>query len=334
MYSFIRSFLFLADPEKAHHFTLRGMEKAGRFGLLPKVENRTCPTKLMGLDLPNPVGLAAGLDKNGECIDAWGALGFGFVEIGTVTPKPQEGNPKPRLFRVPEHMGIINRMGFNNQGIEQVVRNIEKSRFKGVLGVNIGKNAVTPMENAVDDYLICLEKAYPHASYITVNISSPNTQNLRSLQAGGELVALLSALKNKQAGLAAEYGRYVPLAVKIAPDLDEAQIAEIAQTVIRVEMDGIIATNTTVDKSSLGNHPLANEAGGLSGWPVRDKSNAVLKSLAEHIGGKLPIIGAGGIMQGGDAAEKRRLGAVAVQLYSGLIYRGPELVKECLRACR
>ncbi|WP_107688222.1 quinone-dependent dihydroorotate dehydrogenase [Neisseria wadsworthii] len=333
MYSFLRPFLFQTDAEKAHHFTLAALDKAYRLGILGKTDNHTNPTRLMGLNLPNPVGLAAGLDKNGEYIDALAALGFGFIEIGTVTPKPQEGNPKPRLFRVPEHMAVINRMGFNNHGIDAMIRNIQRSKFKGVLGINIGKNAVTPIEQAADDYLICLEKAYPHASYITVNISSPNTKNLRALQGGDELSALLEALKNKQANLATQHSKYVPLAVKIAPDLDNAQIADIAHVVKQVEMDGIIATNTTIDKTALGNHKLANEAGGLSGRPVREKSNAVLKELVAQIDGKLPVIGVGGITQGGDAAEKIRLGAAAVQIYSGLVYRGPELVKECLRAC-
>ncbi|KPN71520.1 quinone-dependent dihydroorotate dehydrogenase [Neisseria sp. 83E34] len=334
MYSFLRPFLFQTDAEKAHHFTLAALDKAYRLGILGKTDNQTNPTRLMGLSLPNPVGLAAGLDKNGEHIDALAALGFGFIEIGTVTPKPQEGNPKPRLFRVPEHMAIINRMGFNNHGIDAMIRNIQRSKFQGILGINIGKNAVTPIEQAADDYLICLEKAYPHASYITVNISSPNTKNLRALQGGDELSALLEALKNKQANLAAQHSKYVPLAVKIAPDLDDAQIADIVHVVKQVEMDGIIATNTTIDKTILGNHKQANEAGGLSGRPVREKSNAVLKELVAQIDGKLPVIGVGGIMQGGDAAEKMRLGAAAVQVYSGLVYRGSELVKECLRACR
>ena len=323
MYSLARSLLFKLDAEKAHHFTLDALNKVYKLGLLPIFDNRTKPVKLMGINLPNPVGLAAGLDKNGEYIDALGALGFGFLEIGTVTPKLQPGNPQPRLFRVPEH-----------QGIDAMIQNIEKSRYQGVLGINIGKNAGTPIENAADDYLICLEKAYAHASYITVNISSPNTKNLRALQGGDELSALLEALKNKQAQLAAAHGKYVPLAVKIAPDLDEAQIEDIAHVVKSVEMDGIIATNTTIDKSSLGSHPLAGEQGGLSGLPVREKSNQVLKTLAGHIDGKLPIIGVGGIMNGKDAAEKIRLGATAVQVYSGMIYKGPALVKECLAALK
>lgn len=334
MYSLARNLLFKLDAEKAHHLTLDTLKTIHKLGLIPITDNRTKPVKLMGMTLPNPVGLAAGLDKNGEYIDALGALGFGFLEIGTVTPKPQPGNPQPRLFRVPEYQGIINRMGFNNHGIDAMIQNIEKSSYKGILGINIGKNAVTPIENAADDYLICLEKAYAHADYITVNISSPNTKNLRALQGGDELSALLGALKNKQAQLAASHGKYVPLAVKIAPDLDETQIEDIAHVVKSVEMDGIIATNTTIDKTGLGSHPLAQEAGGLSGLPVREKSHAVLKQLAEHIDGKLPIIGVGGIVCGQDAAEKIRLGASAVQIYSGLIYKGPALLKECLKALK
>lgn len=333
MYALLRPLLFKLDAEQAHHFTLDGLARAYRLGLLQKVAHHSCPTTLMGLSLPNPVGLAAGLDKNGQYIDALAALGFGFIEIGTVTPKAQAGNPKPRLFRVPEHQAVINRMGFNNQGIDAMIQNIEKSRFNGILGINIGKNATTPIENAADDYLLCLEKAYAHAGYITVNISSPNTQNLRALQGSDELSALLSALKNKQAHLAAAHGRYVPLAVKIAPDLNEQQVADIAHAAIQTEIDGIIATNTTIDKSALGHHPLAGEQGGLSGAPVREASNRVLKQLLAELEGRLPVIGVGGILSGADAAAKLHMGAAAVQVYSGLIYRGPALVKECLRAC-
>lgn len=333
MYSLLRPLIFKMQPETAHHVLLDTLQQLQQFGLLLPVANHTQPVKLMGLDLPNPVGLAAGLDKNGEYIDALAALGFGFIEIGTVTPRPQPGNPQPRLFRLPEHQAIINRMGFNNHGIDYLLNNVRQSRFRGVLGINIGKNAQTPIEQAADDYLIGLEKAYPYASYITVNISSPNTKNLRSLQGGDELTALLSALKNRQSHLATVHGKYVPLAVKIAPDLDEAQIVDIAHVVKQVEMDGVIATNTTIDKSILGFHPLAEEAGGLSGRPVREKSNRVLKLLVEHLDGSIPIIGVGGIVNGQDAAEKMVLGASAVQVYSGLIYQGPKLVKDCLVHC-
>lgn len=334
MYSLIRSCLFKADAEKVHHFTLNALNRTYQAGLLAPVPSCTKTTQLMGLTLPNPIGLAAGLDKNGECINAFSALGFGFIEIGTVTPKAQEGNPKPRLFRVPEYQAIINRMGFNNHGIDVVINNIQKSHFKGVLGINIGKNATTPLEQAADDYLICLEKAYAHASYITINISSPNTQNLRLLQEVNELSVLLETLKNKQSLLATSHGRYVPLAVKIAPDLDEQQVENIADVVKSLEIDGIIATNTTTDKSLLANHPLSTEAGGLSGVPVRYKSNLILQQLAAHLNGTLPVIGVGGISSGADAAEKINLGASAVQIYSGLIYHGPNLVKECLAAVK
>ena len=334
MYDLFRPLIFKLAPETAHGLTLKSLACAERIGLLPNVNPRTSPATLMGLHLPNPVGLAAGLDKNGEYIDGLAALGFGFIEIGTVTPRPQSGNPKPRLFRVPEHFAVINRMGFNNDGIDRLIANVQRAKYRGVLGINIGKNADTPMENAADDYLIGLEKAYPFASYITINISSPNTKNLRALQGGDELSRLLETLKNRQSSLHTEHGRYVPLAVKIAPDLDEAQIADIAHVAEQTQIDGIIATNTTIDKSSLGSHPLAGEQGGLSGLPVREKSNQVLKLLAERIDGKLPIIGVGGIMNGADAAEKIRLGASAVQVYSGLIYRGPELIKECLAALK
>ncbi len=334
MYSLLRPFLFAMDAENAHHFTFRQLQRAYCLGLLPKTDPHTAPTKLMGLDLPNPVGLAAGLDKNGEYIDALAALGFGFIEIGTVTPKPQAGNPKPRLFRSPEQLAVVNRMGFNNDGIDRMIANIERSRFKGVLGINIGKNAVTPLENAADDYLLCLEKAYPHASYITVNISSPNTKNLRDLQSGDELSRLLGSLKERQQQLQGQHGRYVPLAVKIAPDLDDAQIDDIARIVPACGIDAVIATNTTIDKSALGASPLAQEAGGLSGAPVFAPSNRVLKKLADAFAGSLPLIGVGGILSGGDAKHKLDLGATAVQVYSGMVYRGPALVKECLAACR
>ncbi len=333
MYNLLQPLIFKLDAEQAHHLTLNMLKQAHRFNLLPKHHADGEATELMGMCLQNPVGLAAGLDKNGEYIDALAALGFGFIEIGTVTPRPQPGNPQPRLFRVPEYQAIINRMGFNNLGIDNLIANVRQSAYGGILGINIGKNADTPMEKAADDYLICLEKAYPHASYITVNISSPNTKNLRALQGGDELTALLTALKNKQAQLHGTHGRYVPLAVKIAPDLDEEQVADIAHVTRRTEMDGIIATNTTISKTALGSHPLAGEQGGLSGKPVREASNRVLRQLVDELNGKIPVIGVGGILDGQDAAEKLKLGASAIQVYSGLIYRGPGLVNECIRAC-
>ena len=328
----IRPALFKLDPEQAHHLTINALSYLGN--IMPRVNPHSTPTSLMGLQLPNPVGLAAGLDKNGEAIDGLAALGFGFIEVGTVTPRPQGGNPQPRLFRAPKHLAIVNRMGFNNNGIDALIANIQRSKYTGILGINIGKNASTPIEKAADDYLICLEKAYEYASYITVNISSPNTQNLRSLQGGDELSKLLSSLKYKQAHLYAMHGRYVPLAVKIAPDLDEAQIADIAHVVLQTEIDGIIATNTTINKMALGDSPLANEAGGLSGAPVQHASNQVLAALVKELNGKVPVIGVGGIMSGNDAAEKIRLGSKAVQIYSGMIYRGAGLVKECINALK
>ncbi len=337
MYALLKPLLFRMDAEHAHHLTLNNLNRAYRMGLLSLSGHTPASghgADWMGLPLPNAVGLAAGLDKNGEYIDALAALGFGFLEVGTVTPKPQAGNPRSRLFRLPEHQAVINRMGFNNHGIDTLIHNIRHSRYNDVLGINIGKNATTPIEQAADDYLQCLEKAYEHASYITVNISSPNTQNLRALQGEDELHALLGCLKNRQAQLHSRHQRYVPLAVKIAPDLDEAQIAAVAEVALQSEIDGIIATNTTIDKSALGSHPLAGEAGGLSGLPVRDKSDAVLQQLARQLNGRIPLLGVGGIVGGADAARKMSLGAQAVQIYSGLIYRGPALVRECIAACQ
>lgn len=336
MYALLKPLLFCLNAEQAHHLTLTSIKLAHRCGLLNKLLPTVPagqPVQIMGLSIPNPVGLAAGLDKNGAYIDSLAALGFGFIEIGTVTPRPQDGNPKPRLFRLPQQQAIINRMGFNNQGVDALIRHVENSRFKGVLGINIGKNATTPIEQAADDYLTCLEKTYPYASYITINISSPNTKNLRSLQSKDELHALIDCLKNKQAQLATEHGRYVPLAVKIAPDLTAEQAEIIANVALQTEIDGIIATNTTIDKSSLGNHPLAQEAGGLSGLPVRQQSDAILAQLSALLGERIALIGVGGISSGCDAATKLKLGAQAVQVYSGLIFQGPELIHDCIRAC-
>ena len=288
----------------------------------------------MGLTFPNPVGLAAGLDKNGEVIDALAAFGFGFIEIGTVTPRPQPGNPKPRMFRLPQAQGIINRMGFNNDGVDALIANVKRAKFKGILGINIGKNADTPIEKAADDYLIGLRKVYEHASYVAINISSPNTKNLRQLQGGDELDALLGQLKAEQEKLAQLHGKYVPLAVKIAPDLDADQIKSIAALLIKHRIDGVIATNTTLSREGVEGLPHGNEAGGLSGAPVRDKSTAVIRQLAAELHGALPIIGVGGILTGADAVEKMQAGAALVQVYSGMIYRGQELVTECAAAIR
>ena len=332
MYQLVRPLLFKFNPEFIHEMTLFGLRNLNNLGLLApfKANPPALPTKLMGLDLPNPVGLAAGLDKNGEAINAFGALGFGYIEVGTVTPKPQPGNPKPRLFRLPARQAIVNRMGFNNHGVDALIENIKKAKFSGVLGVNIGKNATTPIENAVDDYLICLEKLYPYADYIAVNISSPNTQNLRSLQNKEELDALLSQLKEKQLSLEAAQGKYVPLAIKIAPDLSEEQVVETAEILLRNQVDGVIATNTTIDKKSIEPHPLSNEAGGLSGAPLTAQSNIILQILSKELQNKLPIIGVGGIVEGKHAKEKIQLGAQAVQIYSGLIFQGPALIKDCV----
>ena len=335
LYPLLRPALFSLDPEDAHRLTLAGLDAAhrlGLLGLLPRAAGR--PAHVMGIDFPNPVGLAAGLDKDGAHIDALAALGFGFIEIGTVTPRPQSGNPQPRLFRLPKAEAIINRMGFNNLGVDNLVKNVEASRFKGVLGINIGKNKDTPNERAVDDYLACLDKVYAHATYVTVNISSPNTQGLRELQKDDALDALLSALKHRQSDLAQQHGRYVPIALKIAPDLDDAQIAAIAALLMMHRIDAVIATNTTLARDLVAGQPNADETGGLSGAPVRAAATRVIRELARHLQNEIPIIGVGGILSGVDAREKIEAGAALVQLYSGLIYRGPDLVRECVQALR
>jgi dihydroorotate dehydrogenase len=296
------------------------------------------PRVVMGITFPNPVGLAAGLDKDGAYIDALAALGFGSLEIGTVTPRAQAGNPRPRMFRIPKAHGIINRMGFNNGGVDAFVANVQASKFyqerQGVLGLNIGKNADTPMENAADDYVECLRKVYPYASYVTVNISSPNTKNLRQLQGASELDALLARLKAEQLRLADEHGNYVPLALKIAPDVDGDQIRNIAGALLRHKIDGVIATNTTLNRRDVEGMRHSVEAGGLSGAPVFELSNIVIRALKTELGDAIPIIGVGGIMSGADAAVKIRQGAQLVQLYSGLIYKGPSLVRECAKALK
>ncbi|MFK0375538.1 MULTISPECIES: quinone-dependent dihydroorotate dehydrogenase [Pandoraea] len=336
LYPLARRALFCLDAEQAHHLTLATLRGAASLGLAGLVGQTLpeSPRTVMGIRFPNPVGLAAGLDKDGSCIDGLAALGFGFVEVGTVTPRPQAGNPKPRIFRLPQAEAIINRMGFNNGGVEQFLQNVQSARYKGPLGLNIGKNADTPIERAVDDYLICLEKVYPYATYVTVNISSPNTKNLRQLQGGDELDALLGKLKDKQRALSDRHGKYVPIALKIAPDLDDEQIKVIAGTLTRHGFDGVIATNTTLSREAVAGLPYANETGGLSGRPVFDASNRVIRALATELGGALPIIGVGGILSGADAQAKLDAGASLVQVYSGLIYRGPELVRECVQALR
>jgi dihydroorotate dehydrogenase len=286
------------------------------------------PVTVMGIKFPNSVGLAAGLDKNGECINAFAAMGFGFVEVGTVTPRPQAGNDKPRIFRLPKANAVINRMGFNNKGVDFLVSQVQAANFKGVLGINIGKNKDTPEENAKDDYIHCMRKVYDFATYITVNISSPNTPGLRSLQYGDALDELLVALKSEQKVLSEKYGKYVPVAVKIAPDLTAEEVKSIAKSLIDNEIDGVIATNTTLSREGVEGLEFANEQGGLSGQPVKEKSTLVIKLLSEALDNKLPIIGVGGIASSDDANEKLQAGASLVQVYTGFIYQGPELVKE------
>ncbi|MFC5475387.1 quinone-dependent dihydroorotate dehydrogenase [Paraherbaspirillum soli] len=339
LYALARPALFSLDPEAAHNLTLPALRRAAALGLTSLLGQPAAdPRTVMGIRFPNPVGLAAGLDKDGAYIDGLAALGFGSIEIGTVTPRPQAGNPKPRMFRLPAANAIINRMGFNNGGVDAFVANVQASRFyqerQGVLGLNIGKNADTPIERAAEDYLHCLEKVYPYASYVTVNISSPNTKNLRQLQGASELDALLSQLKQAQQRLADQHRRYVPIALKIAPDIDAEQIKTIADALLRHKIDGVIATNTTITRDAVKGLPHENEAGGLSGAPVFALSNSVVRQLHGELGDALPIIGVGGIFSGADAQAKIAAGAALVQLYSGLIYRGPALVRECAAALK
>ncbi|MEN9485372.1 MAG: hypothetical protein RJB37_3252 [Pseudomonadota bacterium] len=339
-YALTRPFLFGLDPEAAHELTL---DSIARFQNSPLqclwAHSRVSdPVTVAGLKFPNRIGLAAGLDKNGRCIDGLGAMGFGFIEVGTVTPKGQPGNPKPRMFRLPEANALINRLGFNNEGLDSFLANVKRAtsfrRAGGILGLNIGKNAVTPIENAVDDYLIGLAGVYPHADYVTVNISSPNTKNLRALQSDEALDALLSALQARKLQLAKEHGRTVPMFVKIAPDLDEAQVKVIAATLKNNGIDGVIATNTTIGRDAVKGLKHAEETGGLSGAPVFEASNKVIRQLRAELGGAYPIIGVGGVLSGADAKAKRQAGADLVQVYTGLIYRGPALASECARALR
>lgn len=333
-YSPLRDLLFRFNPETAHDWTHRLLSATPTLPmrLLFKTCTPDAPCRVMGLDFPNPVGLAAGLDKDGECIKAWEALGFGFIEVGTVTPRPQAGNPKPRMFRLPPAQALINRMGFNNRGVDSLVEQVRRTRFKGVLGINIGKNADTPVERANDDYLIGLRKVYPWASYVTVNISSPNTPGLRDLQYGEALDQLLVVLKEEQQRLANVHGRYAPLAIKIAPDLADADLRTVGQALLRHGMDAVIATNTTFSRAGVESLPHAQEAGGLSGAPLMARSTEVVRQLAEILEGRLPIIAVGGILSGADAAAKIAAGASLVQIYTGFIYRGPELIREAVKA--
>ena len=340
LYSFARSLLFALDPEVAHELTLSKLDHAAAFGLTRLVSRRIpdLPVQAMGLSFRNPVGLAAGMDKNAAHIDALGTFGFGHIEAGTVTPLPQPGNPKPRLFRLVPAQGLINRMGFNNDGVERFVANVRaQRRFRaagGVLGLNIGKNASTPIERAVDDYVAGLRAVYLDADYVAVNISSPNTKDLRALQGERELVGLLQALADTRHRLEDEHGRRVPLAVKIAPDLEDAAIAPLADTLVAHGVDGVIATNTTIARDTVKGLAHADEAGGLSGRPLRARATEVIDRLARHLKGRLPIIGVGGIMSGADAVEKIQAGATLVQIYTGLIYTGPDLVADCVEALR
>jgi len=335
MYALTRPFLFCLDAERAHDVALRAIEAAWRSGLNPLLATRPAPlpTEVFGLRFDNPVGLAAGLDKNGAYVDALAALGFGFVEVGTTTPRPQAGNPKPRMFRLPEHEAVINRLGFNNQGVDALVRNVERTKFSGVLGINIGKNKDTPNERAIDDYLFCLERVYARANYITVNISSPNTQGLRDLQEEETLKRFIGTLREAQERLGARHGRK-PMLLKIAPDLAEAELDGIAEVLRTSGIDGVICTNTTIERSAVAGHRHAGEAGGLSGRPLLAKSTAVLKAMAARLGPSIPLVGVGGIARGADAATKADAGAALVQFYTGLVYRGPQLIGESVEALR
>lgn len=333
MYKLVQKILFLLSPETAHHFTLSSLSVLNKLGLLKlfKPKDRGQPIEVMGIEFPNPIGLAAGLDKNGDYIQALSNLGFGFVEIGTVTPRPQPGNPKPRLFRLPEAQAIINRMGFNNEGIDYLLERVDEAResgFDGVVGINIGKNFDTAVEDATEDYLISLRKAYPYASYITVNISSPNTPGLRSLQYGEELNKLLAALKSEQMKLVSEYKQYKPIAIKVAPDLSEEEIQGIAEALLDSNIDALIATNTTLSRDAVAGMEHGDEAGGLSGAPVRDMSTEVIRQFHSLLKDRIPIIGVGGISTAKDAQDKFDAGASLVQVYSCLIYEGPGLVKK------
>lgn len=329
-YQLARYFLFKLDPEVAHELSIKQLSLLGGtpLDIFFRQQLPSRPVEVMGLRFDNPVGLAAGLDKDGEAIDALGAMGFGFIEVGTVTPRPQPGNDKPRLFRVILAEGIINRMGFNNKGVDHLIEKVKKSNYKGILGINIGKNKDTPLENGKDDYLICMDKVYAYAGYIAVNISSPNTPGLRQLQYGAALDELLAALKQRQLELAQLHGKYVPLTVKIAPDLSAEELEQVAQSLMKNKIDGVIATNTTLDREMIFDMPHAAEAGGLSGRPLQAKSTALIRELAGHLKGSIPIIGVGGIDSALAAREKIAAGASLVQIYSGFIYKGPALIRD------
>ncbi|WP_111979269.1 quinone-dependent dihydroorotate dehydrogenase [Algibacillus agarilyticus] len=334
MYKLLRSILFTQDAEKSHELSIHALKAMGgtAFDLLYQQNVAHKPVECFGLQFKNPVGLAAGLDKNGECIDAFAAMGFGFIEVGTVTPRPQVGNDKPRIFRLPEAHGIINRMGFNNQGVDQLVKNVKAAKYNGILGINIGKNKDTPEENAKDDYLHCLDKVYEHADYVTVNISSPNTPGLRNLQYGDALDSLLGAIKERQYALGQEVGKHVPILVKIAPDMSDEETQQVAETLLKNEIEGVIATNTTLARDRVSHLKFGNEMGGLSGVPVRQQSTHIVSVLKASLKGQIPIVGVGGINSAESAQEKIEAGAELVQVYTGFIYRGPKLVKEIVAA--
>ena len=336
MYNIIRSFLFLFNPEFAHHLAMKSLKIANFLGILAFIPNKKyCkPRIVFGIKFNNPIGLAAGLDKNAEYIDCLSKLGFGFIEVGTVTPRPQPGNPKPRSFRLTEEKGIINRFGFNNDGIDKVISNIKKSSFKGILGINIGKNFDTPINKAVDDYLLCFQKSYLFASYIVLNVSSPNTKNLRTLQSGENLNVLLKAIKDEQKKLSNKYGKYVPFLLKISPDNSESQLRIICRLLVKYKIDGIIATNTTISRSSVNESLFRNELGGLSGLPLQSSSLKTLKLLKKILKGRIPIIGVGGVMSARDGKEKMENGADLIQIYSGLIFKGHKLIHELCRAIK
>jgi len=333
-YRLLRPLLFGLEPERSHRLTMNLLAAghALRVDRLVVPRLPVIPVEVMGLSFPNAVGLAAGLDKNGEHVDALSALGFGFIEVGTVTPRAQPGNPHPRMFRLPQVQAVINRMGFNNLGVDRLVNNLRRARYRGVLGINIGKNADTPMERATSDYVTCLRKVYPLASYVTVNVSSPNTPNLRRLQSRDTLDRLLATLKGEQQALSRATGRYVPLTLKLAPDLDEQQLTDIARLLLHHGIDGVIATNTTIARTGVAGLPNSEEVGGLSGGPLREPSTAMVRRLHSALVGRIPIIGVGGILADRDAMEKTAAGARLIQLYTGLIYSGPRLVADCVRA--
>ncbi|NAW68785.1 MULTISPECIES: quinone-dependent dihydroorotate dehydrogenase [Vibrio] len=333
LYRLARAGFFQLDAEKAHDLAIQNFKRftGTPLDLFYRQHLPQRPVECMGLTFKNPVGLAAGLDKNGECIEAFGAMGFGFVEVGTVTPRPQPGNDKPRLFRLVHAEGIINRMGFNNLGVDHLVENVKQANYDGIIGINIGKNKDTPIEKGVEDYLICMDKVYPYAGYIAINISSPNTPGLRTLQYGQALDELLATLKAKQNELAEQHNKYVPLTLKIAPDLTDQELKQICQSLLKYKIDGVIATNTTLDRTLVEGMKFANEAGGLSGRPLQSRSTEVIKLLYQQLGEQIPIIGVGGIDSYVSAKEKLLAGAKLIQVYSGFIYHGPKLVSDIVK---